>query len=306
MQNRKLAWFGVLMFILVLSRGHAALQPWFTGPIINNGARVLEKGHWNIFTDFAHTELPDVSISTLSPEITYGLTERIQLQAYPIYQYYRHKENQEYGVGDLPLILAYQIKVQDSASFWPSIELEMEETIPIGRYKNLSPRTPLVQGMGGGSYQFAVTLNTQYLSMPVPDHYLNTYFSLGYGYFQKTRITGFNTYGGGFGTNGELAGAPNINFDLAFEYQLTQQWVGVFEAYYKYNPTQLFSGQVGVLTDGLPATIFRAKINQISLAPAIEYNFNSHWGLIGGVWFSLNDPHPNRFTSFQLALNYGS
>ena len=42
---------------------------------------------------------------------------------------------------------------------------------------------------------------------------------------------------------------------------------------------------------------------QLSLAPAIEYNFNENWGVIAGPWFTVAGKNSSAFIVGMLAIN---
>jgi hypothetical protein len=69
-----------------------------------------------------------------------------------------------------------------------------------------------------------------------------------------------------------------------------------------------YTGFAGVLTDGttpaVPAPLGFDTSIQISLAPAIEYNFNQYFGIICGSWFSIFGRNAAIFRSGIIAFNY--
>ena len=63
-----------------------------------------------------------------------------------------------------------------------------------------------------------------------------------------------------------------------------------------------FSGTAGVGTQGEPAMVGKGYSNLLSIAPAVEYHFTQHVGLIAGPWFSLRGKNTSEFFGVVAAL----
>ena len=63
-----------------------------------------------------------------------------------------------------------------------------------------------------------------------------------------------------------------------------------------------FKGTPGKTSDNQIASVGGKQIYQLSLAPAIEWNFNPNLGLIFGSWFSIYGKNCDRFESYVLSL----
>lgn len=278
--------------------------PWFTGPLLNNGAIVVHQDVWDFFPEGTSFKYPGERLWRGSGQSVYGITNSLQVQLIPVYNYMTNNVVSARGIGDMPFELGFQLIRQSEHPGLPDIKIDIFDKVPFGKYDNLDPNKAGIDGIGQGQNQVEIVINTQYISEPFPDHDMYTYFSVGYGWFQKVHLTGFNVYGGGFGTDGVLARSTEFNMDMAFEFELTRRWVGVFEYNYSYDSPASFSGVRGVDRNGRPATVFKKKINRWSLAPAIEYNFAQNLGVIFGPWFSVSGKPENKFFSVQLGLNY--
>lgn len=291
---------------------YAMPYPWFTGPLINNGGIVVDQHQIDFFPMGYRYVLP--SIHGSSPEnvirlggsgqVQYGFIRNIQFQVNPVYNYQRSQKNSGHKWGYTPFMLGVQFVRQTEHPHLPDLKLDIREYVPLGPFDNLSPDTPFIDGIGAGQNQFELVLNSQYLSMPLPDHEMYTYFSVGYGWFQKTHLSGFNVFGGGFGTDGVLSGSTRYTLDLAFEYRVIRHWVGVFEVFYEHASSPTFIGNPGVDSQGRPSSVFKPKVDSWSLAPAIEYDITSRLGLIFGPWFTVSASQDNKFFSLQIGVNY--
>jgi hypothetical protein len=63
-----------------------------------------------------------------------------------------------------------------------------------------------------------------------------------------------------------------------------------------------FSGTSGVEMDGDPATVGKGYSNLLTVAPALEYLWNQHVGLIAGPWMSLRGRNTSEFFGAVVAL----
>lgn len=301
---KKTIWFVGIALLSLCLEALGMPYPWFTGPLLNKGAIVVNQGVWDLFPEGTTFKYPGERLWRGSGQSVYGITNQFQIQLIPVYNYMTNNVVSSQGVGDTPFEVGFQLFRQADHPGFPDLKIDIFDLVPFGRYDNLNPDKQGIDGLGQGQNQVELVINTQYISLPHPDHELYTYFSIGYGWFQSVHLSGFNVYGGGFGTDGVLSNGIEFNMDMAFELALTQHWVGVFEFNYLYDSPETFRGNPGVDSNGNPATVFKRKINRWSLAPAIEYNFAPNLGIIFGPWFSVSGDPVNKFVSIQLALNY--
>lgn len=278
-------------------------KPWSTGVLLNEGAIQVEKGSISSFTDFYNTQELAVQQWGVYSQNAYGLSDHWSVQIIPAYNYNVSGGRTATAWGDLTTLLGYQLNYQSVGSDWPSIRADFTTVFPVGRYNNLDFNNNGFDATGRGSYVIGMIINTEYLSMPIPDHFLNTYFSVGYTYWTPVHLSGLNQYGGGLGTNGRLGSSDEFLTNLAFEFHLNRHWAAIFEAFYLFNSPASFKGNPGQGLDGREVTVLREGLSQFSLAPALEYNFSDYVGIVGGGWFSLNDNSINKFRSYQLGLS---
>ena len=168
----------------------------------------------------------------------------------------------------------------------------------------MNPANNGIEITGLGSYQTVVTLNFDYQHRVYDEHYLQAYLNLGMSLMSDVTVVGPNAYGGGLGTRGEVSPGMQFFTVAAVEYNLTQHWVGVFELYYTRRQASTFSGAPGRLMAGDVATMGNGRSRNLSIVPAIEYNFSKNLGIIAGVWFSLSGAESSRFVSTIIAVNY--
>ena len=302
--------------ILIINCSSAVADPWFTGPILAPAAEVVELGHMNleiygyhiqdIGTFNRHGKIIHTGASQTTqynPQITYGLTDKIDTQ-FSLPYAVNHSDGQTGRyIGDTSELLGFQLLEQKDTRWRPDLRITVQEIIPTGRYDNLDPNSLGTDGTGLGSYQTALGLNFQHLLPFGGNYYLRTRLALSYVIAQPLDITGLSTYGGTTKTRGKMNPGNLMSIDLAAELSVTQNWVAVMEGYYMRRQATKFQGTVGLNENGLPGTIGYHNVKELSLAPAIEYNFSANYGIIGGVWYSVTGTDAPDFQSIVIAFN---
>lgn len=128
-----------------------------------------------------------------------------------------------------------------------------------------------------------------------------------------------NSYGGGEGTNGTLSTTVSQEVDLAFELSLTRHWVFAFDLVYNWAAHTAFTGFPGygtpIFDDGedledslrfnfAPPAIGVGSNDQLSMAPAIEYNPSEYITFLAGVWFNVYGRNVAQFISVGAVFSY--
>ncbi len=288
--------------------------PWMTGPLLAPGGTTIPKGHINfepyvfvtddngIYNNRAKV-VSAPSATNISPTaiVSYGLTNWMDIAISVPFNFKETQDQTSSGVGDSSVTLGFQ--ALHSHAWVPDLRLTVEETFPDGRYRNLDPNKLGVDAIGAGSYQTSLGANFQKMHQFHNGKYLSTRLTFTDTIPSSAHVTGFNSYGGGFGTDGDVKPGNVFTTDLGLEYTLTQHWVPALDVVYTTSQSATFSGTPGVTSSGLPAVNSTPSGDQVSLAPAIEYNFNSNVGIIGGTWFSVYGRNSNEFVAGVVALN---
>lgn len=310
--------YSTTLFYLLLSFAcsQANASPWFTGPILAPAGHTLPRGHSNLETYgfFTHVDkvfdnnwntvsVPNTINNTLNPLFTHGLTDRLDLQFSLPMAYNRVADVRAHHIADTSLTLGYQLIEQGDSRWRPNLRVTVQENIPTGRYEQLIPRNNGADSTGIGAYQTELNLNFQRLNQLSEMHYLRTRLSLGYAYAGKVKIHGITPYGSGLDADGRLLPGELYTVDLAGEFTLTQKWVAVMEGYFSSRGATRFGGFPGFTAPNVLATVGHGLVEQVSLAPAIEYNFNANYGVIAGYWFAVAGKNSADFRSAVIALN---
>lgn len=308
---------GIVVTFLLICASTAIAGPWFTGPLLAPAGHTVPKGHINFemygldvranghFNDNGKKVRTPLFQSIVgNPVFTYGVTDWMDVQALTPYVRNSTRGVNSEGYGDLTGVIGLQVMEQKESKWKPSLRFAISETFPTGKFEYLSPQLAGTDATGLGSYMTQLALNFQHLTQVFDTHYLRTRLSLTRLYSSKVKVHGLNSYGGVVDTDGQIATGIENDADLAFEFTLTQNWVAVMEGYVSEGKATRFNGILSLNNIGGPSvSIGSGDFFETALAPAIEYNFNEHIGLIGGVWFPLSGKNTSDYVAYLLALN---
>ncbi len=286
-------------------------NPWYTGPLITPSATMVPPGHamWQpyiYFTDNYSTfnkerksvNTPNTFFIKAQPVILQiGATPSVDLGVVMSTVAQWKQGRFSGGFQDMTVQIGFLISQQ--TPYAPQIKFTLGEVFPTGNYQNLDGNNLGLDGTGGGSWTTAFNLTLAKLFFWNTLHPLNTRISFGYTVPTPTTVHGFNSYGGGYGTKGTVAPGNNFNVDLGMELSINQPWVVALDVAYTCSGKTRFSGISGTTTPGgdVPASVGGGYSDQLSFAPAVEYNFSSTMGLLGGVWFSAYGRNAPNFVS---------
>jgi hypothetical protein len=294
--------------------------PWLTGPLLAPSGMTVPQGHI-LFEPYVYIlanranydeDWHAVKLSApfwnnyFQPQIQVGATPWLDVQILPTVFYNYTDGSAKWALGDTPIGVDIQLfqKGKDPTDWITGIKLVLKETLPIGKYRNLNPDKQGTDIGGSGSWATSVGIVWGQLIHIKKLHFFDTRLSVQYTIPAPVHVKGFNTYGGGFGTDGTIYPPQNLQIDLGMEFTLTKNWVLAMDILGSWSTPARFKGKVGVGTDNLPAFDSFGSAAQFSLAPAIEYNWNENIGLIAGSWFSVAGRNSIQFASGIIAFSY--
>ncbi len=295
------------------TKANGIMDPWMVGPLLAPSGHTIPKGHVNVEPYLFVTDSYGVynnhwktvstpSTTTVSPTaiISVGVTNWMDVQAVIPYQWNIKSGEWSSGFGDASVVLGFQALNAVKSSWWrPDLRLSVGEAFPTGRYEKLNGGKKGTGAHGAGSYQTSFGANFQKLNQLSNGKFLRTRLSFVYTIPASTHVSGYNSYGGTFNTNGRVHPGNKFTADLAFEYTLTQHWVPALDIAYSTQDKGSFSGNPGTFSSiELPTN------DALSLAPAMEYNFSANLGVIGGVWFTVYGRNSSDFDAAVMAVNY--
>ncbi len=305
--------FLTLSFLLLFFVESYAIQPWFTGPLLAPASTTTAANEFFLEQYFTHTNnyktynnhwyaenTPDFNVASYAPTLGIGLSNWVDLTINGNYSLNDSQGQKSVGLTDPQFVLGFQLLSQHDNSLMPNLRVTLGESIPVGRYQNLSSTKKGTDSFGNGVFINLLSFNFGRLDLIQKDHYLTSGASFLFTFPSAGTVENLNAYGGGAGTNGRISPGMSAAADISFEYQLTQNWVSVFEGLYTYTGSNRFSGNTGGNNVGAPPAA------KLSFAPAIEYNFSQVWGAIFGCWFTATGRNTYDFASMQLAINYNS
>lgn len=324
-----------IALIIFLINQNSYAEPWFTGPLLAYTGQTVPRGQINGNLSVSNTQitgvysnswqsqpLPTANRAQISPQFAYGLTDHMDLQldgSYYINQFER--ANYEH-ISDTSIMLGYQALTQAKSNLWPDLRITFQETLPTGLYDKFGIANNGTEASGMGSYQESIGLNFQYLTHIHDTHYLNSFLNVTYTHAGTVAIKGLSSYGGTPLTRGRIDPGDSISTDLAGELTLTQNWVAVMEANVIFQQGTKFKGTVGNLplneahvtrlrhkqfptrhNRGGAPNLNGGSLSEISLAPAMEYNFSVNYGVIMGVWFTVAGRNTPAFVTPMFQFN---
>lgn len=289
--------------------------PWFTGTLLSSRGSTLDRGHAVVEPYLYFTQYGGLYNDTWRLQsannfrtivqqnyLIYGLTDRIDLELAPQWLSNRSQGQSSTGFGDFPVALGFQALRGRPGSWVPAIRLWVQEMFPTGRFENLDPIKASVEATGGGSFATTFGAGVQNLFHLGGDHFLRYRFNLTHSLYMPVDVTGFNAYGGGFGTDGRVHPGSVTTLTAAAEYTLTRHWVLALDIGFQIIQATRFSGTPGIGPTGEPAVTGRGSGDVLSVAPAVEYLFNEHVGLIADPWFSVRGRNTSDFFGMVAAI----
>jgi len=291
-------------------------NPWYAGPLLTGSAHVMPMGSFNIqpylfvTTNFAQYDsnrksqnIPNLLQVNIPVILQTGIFPGIDLSVVPQYLHNQQSSKSYDYVGDTSLQFGFQL-LQETP-YLPAIKLGISPSIPTGKYKWLNPSRLGLDATGSGSYSTQFSLNFSKVVWWLMLHPMAFRLSLNYKYSPKVHVRDFNSYGGGYGTDGKVKPGDNVTTNFAVEYSFTQNWVFATDFSYVYNKKSTFTGNPGTDATGATASVGSPQSDQFSIAPAIEYNPAPTLGFLAGVWFTATGKNSFNFVSGILTMTAG-
>lgn len=290
-------------------------EPWFTGPLLSPSSRVTRVGHVNFEPIYYRTDTNGFYDSKwkkhsttsfiendLELYLTIGLTEWMDLLFDPGVVYQACRGQEDFVLDDMEVGFDFQLLKDSPDDYWPAIKLGVREIFPSAKYDHLNPKKFFTDQGGFGSYQTIVFLCAGRV-FQIREHWLNLRFSVSYNVQSRVHVRGFNLFGGAKNTNAYVYPPQSLAFDLAWEWSLNRNWVIACDMAGGFAKKRTFKGFPGRLPSGQLADFSKGAAASFQIAPALEYNWNSHIGVISGAWFPLIGRNSDAFISWVTGIN---
>jgi hypothetical protein len=241
----------------------------------------------------------------------FGILPNTEFDLAPQFLYNNHGGQHMWRVSDMPVFLGFQLLRDQPDRWWPAIKLRIGAVLPLGKYDKLNPSKLFTDAGGLGDWAPNLALITVKSYHFGGSNYLVWRMSFGYAFTMPISVHGLSAWGGSpslpglKGTNGTVYPGGLFNALQGFEYSLTKNWVLALDIQYLHINRTRFSGRSPTIL-GRSTKPVAPSAEQFNLAPAIEYNFNAHLGIITGPWFSIagrNHNQTGKFFSWVFALN---
>jgi len=273
---------------------------WWTGPILAASASTLPQGHFLIEPylydsisyaryddDGDEHDVADTHFLGSQTYMLYGLADRISVGLIPRFGFRdvpSGRDSSGIRVGDVTLQGQYRLTQYDGKV--PTTSIVMQVTLPTGKYDELGEQTS--DAMGSGAYSVTLGWFSQYFFWMPNGRILRTRLNLQGTFFDDADVDGVSVYGTPEGFSGQASPGDSYLAIVAAEYSITRNWVAALDVQYQHDSTTSVSGSAPVST-GTTRTIRNTfpSTDALSVAPAIEYNFNGNVGIIVGVIWSV-------------------
>jgi hypothetical protein len=270
---------------------------WWTGPLLAASPATLPQGHFLIepyvFDAIPRGRYDDHGTRLGGPHqnnfgsqgyLLYGLVDTVSVGLLPRFGFNRLSEGRsssKVGIGDLTLQAQYRLTQYEDGSWLPTTALVLGETLPTGKFERLGDRP--ADGFGSGVYTTTLSAYSQYFFWLPTGRILRTRLDVSYGFSGSASVHEVSVYGTAPGFQGRVRPGDSILVDGAFEYSLTRNWVLALDVVYEHDSNTRIAGLDFHGSAPLPVELNSGTGHTWSLAPAVEYNFNSRVGVIAGA-----------------------
>lgn len=297
----------------------ACEDPWFTGPLLAPSAHVVPIGYVNIEpyifytvttgtydSDWKSFSIPNITVANFQFLFYIGLTEWADLLVLPQASWNSTRGTSSATFGDLQLQLDFQLYENRKDKHAPAFKFFVRETFPTAKFDQ-GNRDKFGTDIGGrGAFCTTFGLVLAKLHEFPSCHFLSWRINPFYSLATKVDVSGINFYGGAPNTKGCVTPEMLFGTIFAFEYTITQNLVFAVDLEGVYGTKRSFKGFSGTLPGAPESPLILNLPDSVafSIAPALEYNFNSSFGIIAGGWLTFAGKNAPKFYSAVLAINY--
>lgn len=290
----------------------------FTGPLLTPNPQSLPAGTWLVEPYLIHNSSNDAYNDqwdryakdertgkwlTIVP-VFYGVTDRLQLQLTAGMAHSTSSGSHSDGLGwtDTTLTAQYMLVAPDKNRRIPAVSVRYSHQFPTGPYDRLGSNPLNGTGNGASTDSFSV-LAQQYVWLP-DGRPLRVRAIVSYTLPPSlVDIDGVSVYGTPQDFHGRVRLGSAFGMSVGAEYSIDPQWVLAFDVAYNRVYASQLQGVQNTGTALVPFELRNPTSKVVSLAPAIEYNFNDRIGVIGGVQFSATGRNSDAFVTPQVAVN---
>jgi hypothetical protein len=280
----------------VISDRQSLGDAWWTGPLLAPSANTLPQGHV-LIEPYLYDVIPQGFYNATGNRqsvphgndfgsltyINYGLANRFTVGVIPVFGYNEVSQglnSSDVGMGDLNVQAQYRLRLFHEGSWLPTTSVNVQETLPIGKYDQLGDRPS--NGLGSGAYTTTIGLYTQTFFWMPNGRILRTRFNVTQAFSHSVNLQDVSVYGTAQGFRGNASPGAALFVDLAAEYSITRHWVLAGDAVYRHQYGTPVNGY-NISDPNSPVAFNSGSSQYFGFAPAFEYNFNSKVGFIAGA-----------------------
>ncbi|GAB3784452.1 transporter [Dyella agri] len=304
------------LLALLLGAGTAAAQDagpprqslddaWWTGPMLANSAETLPPGHILVEPYVYDVASKGTDAFGSRAYVLYGLTDRLTVGLIPIIGYNRVSNGPNssgIGLGDQILQAQYRLTRFHEGSWLPTLSLQLQETVPTGRYDHLARAS---DGMGGGAWATILGLNAQsYFWLP-NGRLLRVRVNLTRTFSGDADVTGASVYGTAPGFRGTARPGDAFYIGTSFEYSLTRRWVLALDLFRSHGAASRVDGSTDPVNAlPMPVHLQAGSSDAYGYAPAVEYSWTPNIGVLLGARVIVGGHNTTRSLTPAIAINY--
>lgn len=291
---------------------------WWTGSLLAKSVTTLPAGRFYMepylgdsipYTHFdgdghMHDVMHENELG-LSVPMEYGVTSRMTVSAILRLGYDWASQGQsssDVGVGDTSAQIQYQLTQYQPGSWVPVFAVDLQETLPTGRYDRLERQT---DGFGSGADTTTVAACGQSFIWMPNGRIVRARLDLIYSVSQRVAVAGRSVYGTPEGFRGRAMPGDSAAVDLAFEYSVTRNWVAAGDLWLERDGSTRVDGNYVPAADGTLNYLSTSGTGrELIVAPAVEYNWSRHLGIILGGRVTAMGRNEKGFITPIVALSY--
>lgn len=259
-------------------------EAWFTGPMLAPSAGTLPRGHVLVEPYLYDVMSPHADGFGSLTYVNYGLTDRLTVGLIPTFGYNRiggGAGGSRVGIGDVSVQAQWRLTRFDADSGLPTMSINVQQSIPTGRFDRLGERPG--DGLGSGARTTTLGWYVQtYFWMP-NGRILRTRFNLSYARSRSVDVEDVSVYGTAQGFRGRAKPAQVRTANLAFEYSLTRNWALALDLVYRHAGSTRVAGRSSPAVTRDDVHVVGGTGASFAVAPAVEYNWSARLGLLLGL-----------------------
>lgn len=278
---------------------------WWTGPMLANSAATLPRGHVLIEPYVYDVSSPHADGYGSLTYMLYGLTDRLTLGLVPVLGHNRMDgpgDSSGIGLGDVSVQAQYRLTDVPAGSSRPTISLQLQETLPSGKYDGLGRRPG--NGLGSGATTTTLQVNTQTYFWLANGRILRMRFNVAQSFSTRTQVEDISVYGTADGFRGHARPGSSFYVNAAWEYSLSQRWALALDVTYRRSHGARVRGY-DLRDDQSPLLHLDSRSSEaLGFAPAIEYSWSPRLGVLFGTRVITGGHNTPTTITPAVAINY--